>query len=50
MKAALILAGMLAVDVVALLWTRNAVMSSRLAWQRIQKIRIKGGGGHHRDH
>lgn len=49
-KAALILAGMLAVDVVGLLWTRHAGMSGRLAWQRIQRIRIKGDGGHHRDH
>jgi hypothetical protein len=36
-KAAAIIAGLLAVDVAAVVWTRSGLPSARAAWQRIQR-------------
>jgi hypothetical protein len=38
MKAALIIAAMLAVDFVAVLWTQNGPGAARDAWRKIQRM------------
>jgi len=44
MKAALIIAGLMAVAALAVWWVGNGVRSSRVLWQKIHRIRrVKSG-------